>query len=553
MELKYYLVLLRRWAWLLILGLIVGGLGAYLGSLYQPPVYQSATKVLVIRAQDDKLADLTGTSGAQLAQTYSQLMVTQPILEATSEQLGFPVNNRSITVQTNRDTQLITILVEDADPLRAALMANKLIEVFIVEIDKLQVSRFASSESSLQAQLAQVEKQIAGLQADIDKLPQTDQSNPRLDQLETNLALYQQIYSSLLSNYEAVRLARLQNTPNVVQVEPARPATTPIRPKPLTNMLLGGVVGLMIAGATAFLIEYLDTTLKTPEDITRVLKLPVIGYVAQVERMVKNESEGAPYVSVQPRSPVAEAFRSLRTNLEFAGVDKPLRTILVTSAGPSEGKTTVAVNLAVVVAQGGKNSILLDADMRRPSVHRCLGLTNRRGMSDIFKERAPIREAIKLVTQIWRVPHLAAITSGDLPPNPAELLGSARMQQLLTELRDLADIVIIDSPPLLVTDASVLAARVDGVLLVIEPGRTHAEAAIAMVEQLHRAGARIVGVVLNRIPQNRGYYYYGGYPYYSSYNHYGYYGQDGKKKSGRGRTGAAVKPGPIEPADNAPA
>lgn len=529
MELKYYLVLLRRWAWLLVLGLLVGAGGAYAGSIYQTRVYQASTKVLVIRAQEDKLADLTGTSGLQLAQTYSQLMVTQPILDATGQALGFTVNSRQITVQTNQNTQLITILVENSDPQRAALIANKLIEVFIVQIDQLQASRYTSSETSLQAQLDQVSKQIASLQADIAKLPKDDSSG-RLDQLQTNLALYQQIYSSLLTNYESVRLARLQNTPNVVQVEAARLPTAPIRPKPLTNTALGGVVGLLIAGATAFLIEYLDTTLKTPDDIARVLKLPVIGFVATVERMGKEEAE--PYVAQQPRSPVSEAFRSLRTNLEFAGVDKPLKTILVTSAGPAEGKTTVAVNLAVVIAQGGKNSIILDADMRRPSVHRRLGLPNQQGLSDLFKERVPIRDAIKAVTQLWRVPHLAAVTTGDLPPNPAELLGSARMLEFLAELKDLADVVIIDSPPFLVTDASVLAARVDGVLLVIEPGHTHTEAAIAMLEQLNRAGARVVGVVLNRIPQNRGYYYYGGYPYYSAYNSYGYY-LDGGKRSNR--------------------
>ncbi len=241
MELRRYLILLRRWAWLLALGLVVGAGGAYGGSLYQTPVYQAETTVLVIRAQEDKLADLTGVSGFQLTQTYSQLMVTQPILEAVSLKLGFEIDEEQITVRPTRDTQLITVLAENPDPVRAARMANTLIQVFIEQIDQLQASRFASSEQSLQAQLDQVEKQVASLQAEIDDLSavEGESENPRRDQLQTNLALYQQIYSSLLNNYESVRLARLQNTPNVVQVEAARPPADPVRPRPLLNLALG--------------------------------------------------------------------------------------------------------------------------------------------------------------------------------------------------------------------------------------------------------------------------------------------------------------------------
>ena len=537
MELKHYLVLLRRWAWLLGLGLVVGAGGAYVGSLYQTPVYQASTQVLVIRAQEDKLADLTGVSGFQLTQTYSQLMLTQPILDAVSLKLGFTVEEEAFTARPTRDTQLITVLAENPDPVQAARMANALIEVFIAQIDQLQATRFASSEESLQTQLARVEKQVASLQTEIDRLSEEAEAgrNSRLDQLQTNLALYQQIYSSLLSNYETVRLARLQNTPNVVQVEAARPPTDPERPKPLLNLALGGVVGLLIAGAMAFLVEYLDTTLKTPDDVARVLNLPVIGFIGEMERLAASkDGVGVAYVAERPRSPIAEAFRSLRTNLEFAGVDKPLKTILVTSVGPGEGKTTIAVNLAIVIAQGGKHGVLLDADLRRPTVHKVLAVPNRRGLSDIFRDRITMQDAIQAVTQLWRVQQLAVITSGGLPPNPAELLASARMGQFLAELRDLADVVVIDSPPFVVTDASVLAARVDGVLLVVEPGRTQAEAAVALLEQLNRAGARVVGVVLNRIARNRGYYYsYDGYRYYA----YTYSGDNGNRhvpKNGKG-------------------
>ena len=213
---------------------------------------------------------------------------------------------------------------------------------------------------------------------------------------------------------------------------------------------------------------------------------------------------------------MAETFRTLRTNLEFASVDKPLKTILVTSPGASEGKTTVATNLAAVMAQANKRVILLEGDLRRPRVHRALGMTNQIGISDVFRGQMDIRD----VARYSKVKDLAVITSGSLPPNPAELLASARMSHILARLVESAWIVIIDSPPFVVTDSTVLASKVDGVLLVIQPGKTHAEAAKTMIAQLDRAGAHVVGVVLNRVSRKissyYGYYRYENDPIYAT-------------------------------------
>ena len=186
-----------------------------------------------------------------------------------------------------------------------------------------------------------------------------------------------------------------------------------------------------------------------------------------------------------------------------------------------EGKTTIATNLAGIFAQSGKLSLLLDADMRRPRVHKVLGISNRVGLSDLFRERL----GSEIVCRPWNgQKDIKVITSGSLPPNPNELLGSERMELILEELKAMADVVIIDSPPTVVTDAQVLAAKVDGILMVIQPGQTHADAALAMREQFDRAGGRMLGVVFNRIPRNRS-HYYGGYRYYSPYyysNSYAY-------------------------------
>lgn len=606
MELKLILVLLRRWAWLLILGTLLGAGAGYLLSLYQTPVYEATTKVMVIQSPESNVSTITSLSDQELAQTYIELLVTQPVLEATSEIVGQRVRSSQINAQQVRGTRLLQVTVRDSDPQRAALIANTLVEVLITQNEALQASRFSSSEESLQLQVDEIEEEIASLQTQItesseldleadqiaaeeekteleqrifelqseitrlqldiddltpDVLPNTlpppltaeqrsalnakmtemaqnqfllelareryfqlafpdRASNPQAqeesvqDIRQANLTLYQQIYSTLLSNYEAVRLARLQNTPNVVQVEKASAPGFPVQPRPVSNILLGAAVALVLTGGIAFAIEYLDDTLKTPGDIANVLGLPVVGYIANESGMEKGD--GLPFVAQQPRSPVAESFRSLRTNLEFASVDKSLKTILVTSPGPSEGKTTVATNLAVVMAQANKRVILLEGDLRRPRLHQALNMSNQVGLSEVFRGQLDIRD----VARYSKVKDLAVITSGSLPPNPAELLGSAKMTRILSRLEESASLVVIDSPPFVVSDATVLAAKVDGVVLVIQPGRTHAEAARVMLEQLNRAGARVIGVVLNRIPRKSPDYYGGYYYQYGGENAY---------------------------------
>ena len=605
MELKLIGQMLRRWSWLLVIGMLIGGGAGYAISVYQTPEYLAKTKILVMEPLGNNISNVNDLNDKELAETYMELLITQPILESASQRVGQTVRPSQIRTVRVRDTGLVEVTVRDTDPQQAALIANVLVEVLIEYNEALQLSRFSSSEESLEAQVSEIETElgdlensieqrseqtveeqrlaaeqqkaeleqqiytlqgeIARLEQDIDDLTpealpntlpppltleQRNQLNEKRTQLaqkqfnldlaqetyyrlvlpettavlvgpsggmqnleQANLELYRQLYTSLLSNYEAVRLARMQNTPNVVQVERATSPTLPIQAGPLRNIILGAAIGLLITGAIAFSLEYMDDTLKTPQDVANVLGLPVVGYVVNESSMDKNE--GTPYVSANPRSPMAETFRTLRTNLEFASVDKPLKTILVTSPGASEGKTTVATNLAAVMAQANKRVILLEGDLRRPRVHRALGMTNQIGLSDVFRGQMDIRD----VARYSKVKDLAVITSGSLPPNPAELLASARMTQILARLVESASVVIIDSPPFVVADSTVLAAKVDGVLLVIQPGKTHAEAAKTMLAQLDRAGAHVVGVVLNRVSRKTsnyyGYYRYENDPVYS--------------------------------------
>jgi succinoglycan biosynthesis transport protein ExoP len=586
MELKEYVRIIRRWAWLAILGLVLGGVGGYYFSRYQTPVYQASTRAMVMRPPQAGVSDYTYLSDQQLTQTYIQLLSTQSVIDASATELGYEFEKEQVSAQQIRDTQIIQVTVENENPAHAAKIANVLVKQLISQNESFQSSRFSATESSLHEQVQQMESQISGLQSvitqissqnlkdqtvqleaqikplqdEVSKLEQEivalptwkteskvliaekqariDQIKPllslyqeiysnlivlgkpfenggsenlRLEQLKTQLDLYQQIYVNLLNSLESIRLARLQNTPNIVQIESASTPEDPIRPRTMMNTLLASILGFMLAIGIVALVEHLDDTLKTPDEVERALGVPVLGFIAEMQYKSK---EGELYVSRQPRSPVSEAFRSLRTNLEYASVQKPIRTLIVTSPEPSEGKTTVAVNLAAIFSQAKRNVVLIDADMRHPNVHRYMGLPNRDGLSNLFRDQPNV---LKVSRSKVDLPKLSIITTGSLPPNPAELLGSDRMSWILEELQSVADMVIIDTPPSLVSDAQVLAAKVDAVLIVIKPGKTTIGAARSSMELYKRAGARVVGVVLNRIPRNRS-YYYGGYKYYSPYS-----------------------------------
>ncbi|MEW6716781.1 MAG: polysaccharide biosynthesis tyrosine autokinase [Chloroflexota bacterium] len=591
MELKQYLQLLRRWMWLLIVCALLGMIGGYIYSLQQTPIYRATTKILIMRAPEDRMPDAYAIyTELQLAKTYAQLITTEPVLEQTSALLNSNVGAGQIRVKQVEETQVLEVTVDDTDPQRAADIANTLIAVFIHYNEELQTTRYASSEETLQAQLQAVESQIQQIQSDIlnasEETLQTQQQqvesqisslqtemlevrgrlealqvkdedllteseklqieeekarldqlqgllslyqqiylnivgrgqtsgsttqDTRINQLQVNLALYQQIYSSLLSNYESIRLARLKNTPNIVQIERAQPSSRPVQTGTITNISVGGVLGLLLSGSLVFLIEYLDTTIKTPEEVEQVLQLPIIGFIPETSTSKKG---AYPSVIANPRSPMAESYRALRVNLEFANNSRTLKTILVTSPSPCEGKTTTAVNLALILAQAQKRVVLLDADLRRPMVHKLLGVSNRIGLTSLFRED----QSLQKVARVWKMDNLAVITSGALPPNPSELLSSEKMRQILNQIKSQADIVIIDSPPSLVSDATSLATSVDGLLLVVQPGKTETKAAATLIEQLRRLEIHTVGVVFNRIPQSRS-YYYKEYAPYASYSY----------------------------------
>ncbi|MBN1641272.1 MAG: polysaccharide biosynthesis tyrosine autokinase, partial [Anaerolineae bacterium] len=507
LDLRRYAALVVRWWWLIALCAVVGAATVYLVSAHAAPVYSASTTLLVRQAPtggggSDYTALLTSE---RLARTYSEMLTGRPVLSAVIAELGLDATPGAlagrVSVELVGDTQLLRVSAEDADPARAAAIANGVAATFVAQNAALQEARYAGSLASMEAQIAEVTALIEETRAQLEAAQARlsggaaaegagdPAAGAEVARLESLLAGYRNTSAALVQSYEGMRVTAALSADDVTIYEVAEAPQGPVRPQPLRNALLAGAAGALLGAGAALAIEYLDDTIKTPEDVRQALGLEALGSIGRLSR-------GADELVVlhDARSPVAEAYRALRTSIRFAGLDAPLRTVQLTSATTTEGKSFTTANLAATMAEAGLKVLAVDADLRRPRLHEIFGVPGERGLTSALLN-GRLNGAVRAAGYEGR---LALLPAGELPPNPAEVLGSQRLERVLGELRERADMVVIDSPPVLaVADAAVLAPQVDGVLLVVEAGRTRRGAARQAVERLGQVGARVIGVVLN--------------------------------------------------------
>jgi exopolysaccharide transport family protein len=334
----------------------------------------------------------------------------------------------------------------------------------------------------------------------------------------------QEMYDLVIKRFKETSLTENIRTGNIRIVDPAEIPRSPVKPKKTQNTLLGLIVGLSLGIGLAFFLEYLDNTIKVPDDIKERLKIPYMGPVP-VFKATMDGNPGNPRTPQDdlvtlssPKSTASESYRGIRTSILFSAADAAPRAILVASAAPSEGKTVTAANLAVTMAQAGNRVLIIDCDMRRPRLHRMFNVPRDKGISNILVGNCTVDEAIIHSA----IPGIDIIPSGPVSPNPSEMLGSQNMTNFMKSVRDSYDLIILDSSPITaVTDTVILSRFVDGVLIVIRAGETHREIIKNGIGLLKAANARILGAILNGVEMGRDSYYYQYYYYY--------YGEDGDR------------------------
>lgn len=489
-----------------MLGAVVAGALVFVISANSTPVYRSTLQLLIDEPPGSSGSDYTQLLLEQrLALTYSEIIKTRSVLEETINTLGLPHSTaqlqRMVSTSVLRDTKVIDVSVEDTDPVRVAKIANTIGEVFIRQNHERESLRYAEPIANWEERASDIAGEIEAVEEQIES--QGGEEPAGVSLLETQLAELKSRYGDALDNINALLAEQARQSSNVVQLEPAQPSDAPVRPRTLRDTTLAIAIGAMIGLGTIFLLEYLDDTVKGAEQVQDDTGLPTLANVAVIKDI---REPGRLVAHVRPRDPISEGYRTLRTNLTFAAVDGGLKSILVTSATPEDGKSVTIANLAIVFAQAGKQVVLVDTDLRRPVQHEFFGLQNRGGVTEtILESRAPVYKYL----QETMIPNLLVLPSGPPPPNPAELLGSQRMGEVYDALLEEADIVLFDTPPVLsVTDAAVLAPKVSGCLLVVKSGKTKREALVQMTNTLEASNAKLYGVVVNMVKRGRGSYYY---------------------------------------------
>lgn len=449
MQLRDYgRVLARRWI-LLVLLVLVGAGSAYIYSKTQTPIYRSTARLFIDSSRNDYGQTLFIQNGIR---SYSQRLQSEVFLQKIVSQLKLDISpgelRGKIGVTGTGDNFAIDLTVDDPNPLEAQRIARAMADTFVQD---------------------QRERQT--------EVPQAD----RID----------------FEVYDFPKPGDLN------------------RPRTSVNASAGAALGLVLGLVLAFVLEYLDDTIKTVEMVERFLGLPLLGTIPRLftrSQSAQKKGGGRPVAGGSamtntsgnsrlinhrnPRSPAAEAYRQLRTNIQFSSLDKELRTLAFTSSLPQEGKSTTLANLAITMAQNGNRVIVVDCDLRRPTQHSLFGLKNQVGLTNLMV--APSLDDLN--TQETDVPGLYVLPTGPIPPNPSELLGSRRMMEVIHRLSQEADYVLFDTPPVVaVTDAAVLATKVDGVVLVVMANKTKRDVAQRAKAQLEKVGANIVGVVLNNV------------------------------------------------------
>jgi len=501
------------------------------------PVYQSTALVEVNILSSNNQIDIN--SSEEFSQIEAQLAISDPVLrEVASHYPGLTAGQiaKEVTVTPRPNAPLIEIDVLDPSPARAAALANDMARTMIKQQIHSTQQDNAQSQQQIQLDLQQTQNQIATVSGQIARLQAKKGNDTQISVLQAQLNTLQQQYSQWQLLLAQIELTEAQSGNLLRIVQPAQPASTPTQPNVQVNTAAGLLIGLVNGVSLAILLELLDTRIRTEEALTQFVDWSVLATVWRPDSFKNKKDKHKHEALVDPpqHSANVESYRILRTNIGFSVLDKPLRSIMVTSASPHEGKSTIAANLAIFMAKAGKKTLLIDADLRRPTVGKIFHLpTGTNGFSNAIvacanlqfatsglsteqsSALAPAGFSLNLYMHAVGIPNLLVMPAGPLPPNPPELLDSKAMEYFLKVLASCgAEMVIFDTPPLLgLSDANILAPKIDGVLVVVDITNANKKNLKRAKAHLAQSESRVLGCVVNKQHQSRkdsaySYYYY---------------------------------------------
>jgi non-specific protein-tyrosine kinase len=498
MELKRYIDILWRRKLIIILTLLVTmgvvGIGTYLVT----PIYQASTILRIAVSAGGSLNYYDFMYTDRLMNTYVEITTARPVVEELMNRLDLS-EPPLIKAEIIPNTELIRITVEDVSADRAALEANTLAEILITQSNQLYTGGGKSLTEILGAQLIQSESELDNTRQEYEKLlVQTPPAVEKIDATRQLLQLKQGNYVTLLEQYEQARFREEIQASMITIFERAVVPQTPSKPRLFLNIVLALMVGLMGGVGLAFLIENLDTTLYTIEDIETTTSLPVLAKIPKANKKQIN--------SFQDKfSPIAGAFQNLATNIRFGNHQQPGKALLLVSAEPDQGKSMITSRLAYSLAEFGGNVVVVDCDMRVPNLHNLFHLPNQIGLKDVLEQKVSLKDALQ------KSPYegVVVLTSGSLFAHPSQLLGSPQMDKLIESLNQQFDHVLLDSPAMLaVADVTPLVPKVDGLILVVRRAYARRESVQWASNFLAGLNGKFTGLIMNQAKNTDHYGYY---------------------------------------------
>ncbi len=529
MELRDYINVLinRRW---IIIGTVVVVLALTLiFTFLQAPVYQSKVEILseVSSASESVLGSFFTSAlfdPDRYIQTQTEIIKTDTMALAVESALRIKYDENArlrqegeevyipgeiptsselasmVDVQQVERTNIFDIMVTDTDPLLAQDVAQAYAEEYIASRQLAAIREISEARREVWNRIQEVEDEIQQAAEEVNQYTGGDVPAEVLNEAQRAVNLWVSLYEK----YITLRIAESLEQRGLEIIQPAKPGAK-TSPRPTRNAVLAVFLGLILGVGLAFLVEYLDDTLRTREDFEKHYDTSIIGEIPHVEP--ENLPQNHIIYFEMPQHPAVEGYRTLRTNLQFLNLEGETRVILFTSSGPEEGKSTVMVNLGAALSEMGKKVLLIEADLRKPVLDRYFKVSPGKGISGVLTGTVPLEDAI----QPTGYNNLYVLVAGVKPPNPAELVASEAMDAVFERVKDFADFILVDSPPMLAaSDAMALASKVDGVIVMAGYARASRDDAKRTSELLRKVNARILGLVINNIaPSTRyGYYHY---------------------------------------------